>query len=285
MSSPGFLRAVRRSILALVIAGGAMTVTPVRAALSTSGVSAGFEQDVEVGLEAGVTIGATLDDPAADGGGAIDGDIVGASLVGGEVEGDLAGDVAGDGFAGAAVEGVAHGTAGAEAVALVEGVAGGGTVGDLVQAAPQDPGLVPIGDPDDLVGGLFDEDGEDADPILTPPSGVRLPAIELPPPVGGGDHAAPVFKPTTKPSVLSQGLNQPVTGRVGVAPRGSVPGPATPALTRPAQPVEPLSLAPTSRTPLPRTGPGTLVQGPFALALLSAGMAVRAAVRRRPRSG
>jgi hypothetical protein len=277
MSSPGFLRAsARRSLLALLVAGGVMTVTPVRAAPFTSGVDGSFEQEVEVGLEAGATIGGTLDGPASD-----EGDALGAAA-------DGAADVA------AVVEGTADG-AGADGVAEVEAVA----VGDPVQGGPQDPGPGPLGNLGDLAGSLLGDDGTNEDPgtdLPGTPDGLsiggvpieltdkplnRLPHLVPHPPGDGPDDASPGTKPATRPSVLPAGLSQPATGRIAVSPL---------LLTAPApvaspQTVDPPSVAPISRSPLPRTGPGTLFQGPFALTLLSASVAVRAAVRRRPRLG
>lgn len=279
MSSPGFLRAsVRRSLLALLVAGGVMMVTPVRAAPFSSGVDGGFEQEVEVGLEAGATIGGTLDGPASDAGDALGTAVDGAADVAAVVEGTA--DVA-----------VADGVAEVEAVAAA--------VGDPVQGGPQDPGPGWPGNLGDLAGSLLGDDGTNEDPgtdLPRTPDGLsiggvpigltdlplnRLPHLVPDPPGDGPDDASPGTRPATSPSVLPAGLSQPATGRIGVSP---LLLPASDLLAAP-QSVDPPSAVPISRSPLPRTGPGTLFQGPFALILLSAGAAVRAAVRRRPRLG
>jgi hypothetical protein len=267
MPSLGFIRvSVRRSVLALVVAGAVMTVTPVRAALPTSGMDGGFEQEVEVGLEAGATIGTTLDEPAATDGGAL-----GAVVVDGAAE------------SAAVVDGAAG------AAAVVGRVAA--AVGDPVQGGPQDPGPGQLGNLGDLLGddGPTDDPGTDL-PGIPDGGGVpidltdnplnHLPLLEPHPPVADPDGTAPGTRSATRPSVLPAGLSQPATGRIGVAPSLL----AAPAPVASAQPVDPPSVA-ISRSPLARTGPGTLVQGPFALALLSASAAVRAAARRRPKLG
>ncbi len=296
MSSPGFLRAsVRRSLLALLVAGGVMTVTPVRAAPFASGVDGGFEQEVEVGLEAGATIGGTLDGPASDeGGAAVDGAADGAAVVEGTADGAAVVEGTADGAA--VVEGTADG-AGADGVAEVEAVAA--AVGDPVQGGPQDPSPGSLGNLGDLAGSLLGDDGTNEDPgtdlprtpdglsIVGVPIGLtdnplnRLPDL-VPHALGDGpDDASPGTRPATSPSVLPAGLSQPATGRIGVSP---LLLPASDLVASPPS-VDPPSVVPISRSPLPRTGPGTLFQGPFALILLSAGVAVRAAVRRRPRLG
>lgn len=294
---------LRRPLFGLLVVGGIMTMSPVRAALPTSDLLADpvpLTNDLPVDLD-GVLNDSSGDPTAVVGalaGEALGGDVLADTPLGGDLfGGDLFGGLGSvDGLPG--LSGLGLNTAG--------GNAGNGTSFDSAANSSDSGKGVSVGgihfgvkgqNPLETILGVGCEDttgrvgtsapGASTNLPVSLPGGL-CPAAELPtsgstspPAPGPGSPNSPAVPGKPGTSVLPARLEAPgstLASSQSVASASPVTAGADP-VSLPA-----LVAAPVPHTPLPRTGPESLFQGPAAFGLLGGSAALRALVRRRGRA-